>query len=111
MTDRVTITKAEENAVIALLKVCFVIVIFFVVAAVADINPLEEYGWFSGCSHGLLAIPNWVMSWFSDTVIIKAPLCTSAYIVSWWIGLIFAIINSLVFLIKIIASILILNVK
>lgn len=106
------VTKVEENALINLVSVCMTIIVCFVVAAtICKIKPLEEYGWFQGAMHGLLAIPNWLMSLFSNSVLIKAPIHTSAYNVSWWIGLIIAIINCIVYMIKCIACFIILKAK
>ena len=40
--------------------------------------------------HGMFAIPNWVVSWFTDDVYCKAPNSTTAYSVWWWISFVLA---------------------
>jgi hypothetical protein len=78
----------------------------FVLAAIFDIQVLKDYGWFAGLFPGAWAPAYWIMSWFSDAVIVKAPLHTTAYGVWWWIGLIggvfqwISIIFSLIFNVK-----------
>lgn len=59
-----------------------------------DIDPNEEYGWFSGIWHGLFFIANWIRSWFWD-VLYKAENYTTAYNVFFWI---FSILSVLGFL-------------
>jgi len=60
-------------------------VIMFVLAWVFDIVPDKEYGWFAGLFHGGWIVPNYIFSWFTDTLT-KAPIHTKAYNVCWWIG-------------------------
>ena len=62
--------------------------IVFALAAIFDIQQPKEYGWFAGIFHGAWSPAYWVMSWFSDAVIVKAPNHTTAYGVWWWIGLV-----------------------
>ena len=63
----------------------------FVLAIIFDINPLKEYGWFGGLVHGGWSPANWIMSLFSDTILVKAPIYTNAYKVWWWIGLVLGV--------------------
>ena len=60
----------------------------FLIAWIFDINPSKEYGWFAGFFHGVWVPVNWIMSWFSDAVLVKAPVHTTAYGVFWWIGIV-----------------------
>ena len=79
----------EENAVAKLVGNFVGLGVVFVIAIIFDINPLKEYGWFGGLCHGGWTPWNWIMSWFSDSILVKAPLHTNAYNVCWWIGLVF----------------------
>lgn len=49
------------------------------------INPEMEYGWLMGAVHGLLLVPNCLISIFDPSWLIKAPLHTSGYNIDWWI--------------------------
>ena len=49
------------------------------------INPEAEYGWFMGAVHGLLLVPNWLISLFDSSWLIKAPLHTRIYNIDWWV--------------------------
>ena len=60
----------------------------FVLAIIFDISPTKEYGWFAGGFHGVWAPAYWIMSWFSDNVLVKAPIHTTAYNIFWWVGVI-----------------------
>lgn len=60
----------------------------FVLAIIFDIDSSKEYGWFLGFFHGGWAPANWIMSWFNDSILVKAPIHTNAYNVFWWIGLV-----------------------
>lgn len=59
--------------------------ICFGLAWVLRINPAQEYGWFMGMVHGLLLVPNWFISIFDSTWLVKAPLHTSVYNIDWWV--------------------------
>lgn len=50
-----------------------------------EINPETEYGWFMGIVHGLLLVPNWVISLFDASWLMKAPLHTQMYNIDWWV--------------------------
>ena len=63
--------------------------VVFLSVIIFDINPSKEYGWFAGGFHGAWLPAYWVMSWFSDSVLLKAPVHTSAYNVFWWMGVLF----------------------
>ena len=67
--------------------------LFFFFAWLLSIEPLKEYGWFLGGVHGVLAPFNWVISWFSDTWFVQAPFHTTAYMIFWWISMIFMTIR------------------
>lgn len=57
-----------------------------------DSNPDIVYTWYSGIWHGLFFFPNWVLSWFTDTIC-KAEVYTVAYNIFHWI---FSIISTLI---------------
>lgn len=59
-----------------------------VLALVFDINPAKEYGWFMGSLHGAWLPANWILSFFNESVLLKAPLHTNAYNTWWWIGVV-----------------------
>lgn len=89
MNEQKMKTKAE--AVGSIIGILFGMGIGFVIAVIFDINPAKEYGWFAGFFHGCWLPINWIMSWFSDSVLIKAPLHTTAYNVWWWINAVFGV--------------------
>jgi ABC-type antimicrobial peptide transport system permease subunit len=49
-----------------------------------DIDPYQEYSWYSGIWHGMFFIANWIRSWFGDALY-KAESYTTAYNVFYWI--------------------------
>ncbi len=49
------------------------------------IDPQTDYGCFMGGVHGLLLVPNWLLSIFNHEWMIKAQLHTSAYNIAWWV--------------------------
>ena len=49
------------------------------------IDPAQEYGWWMGIVHGLLLVPNWLISLFDSTWLVKAPLHTQMYNIDWWV--------------------------
>ena len=65
-----------------------------------NIEPVEEYTWYSGIWHGLFFVVNLVRSWFTDALY-KAEYYTTAYNVFYWI---FSIISVIVFIIDGISS-------
>ena len=78
----------------------------FILANLFSIEPQKVYGWFAGLWHGVWAIPNYLMSLFIDRpYFVKAPLHTSAYIVCWWIFLIWSVLFYLNFIFRIIGII------
>ena len=81
------LTRKEDVVARIIGNVVGLVVVFFVVV-IFDIDPLKEYGWFGGFFHGGWAPWNWIMSWFSDSVLVKAPVHTNAYNVFWWIGVV-----------------------
>lgn len=97
--------KTKAETVGAIIGTLLVIGLYFVLAAIFDINPAKEYGWFAGGFHGGWAPAYWIMSWFSDSLLVKAPLHTTAYNVWWWIGVISAGWLWIKMLLNIIASI------
>ncbi len=49
------------------------------------IDPGQEYGWWMGIVHGILLVPNWLISLFDSTWLVKAPLHTQMYNIDWWV--------------------------
>lgn len=49
-----------------------------------NIDPTENYTWFSGWWHGVCVLPNYVLSLFTGDTLIKAENYTTAYNVFWW---------------------------
>ena len=49
------------------------------------IDPAQEYGWWMGIVHGLLLVPNWLISLVDSTWLVKAPLHTQMYNIDWWV--------------------------
>ena len=77
-----------NNPKAALIGNLVAIGIMFVMAIIFDIEPQKEYGWFGGWYQGFWVPVNWIMSWFNDSILVKAPIHTNAYNVFWWFGLI-----------------------
>jgi hypothetical protein len=44
------------------------------------------YGLMTGGFHGALLIPNWIISLFDSTRIIKATDCSTTYTIAWWVS-------------------------
>ncbi len=80
--------EQKANAVGFLFGNLFALGIAFALAAIFDINSAKEYGWFMGSLHGAWLPANWILSWFNDSVLLKAPLHTNAYTTWWWIGVV-----------------------
>lgn len=59
-----------------------------------DIDPYEEYTWYSGIWHGLFFVVNFVRSWFTDALY-KAEIYTTAYNVFYWIFSVLAVLGFL----------------
>lgn len=57
-----------------------------------EIRPETDYGWFMGAVHGVLLVPNWIISLFDSSWLIKATQYTSTYNVMWWV---FGVLNIL----------------
>ncbi len=68
-----------------LLQLLVGIAICIGVALLLRINPQAEYGWLMGSVHGLLLVPNCIISVFDPSWLIKAPLHTSGYNICWWV--------------------------
>lgn len=49
------------------------------------IEPEQSYGWFMGLIHGGLLIPNWILSFFMEDWLVKAPIHSVMYTIDWWI--------------------------
>lgn len=58
------------------------------ISALFLIDPLKEYGWWGGCWQGVLFVPHWILSWFKEDVLLRAPLRTTAYNIFFWMMLI-----------------------
>lgn len=102
MNEQKMKTKAE--AVGAIIGILLTIGLVFGLAVIFDINPAKEYGWFAGGFHGCWLPANWIMSWFSDSVLLKAPLHTTAYNVWWWIGVVIGVWSWIKMILMIIAN-------
>lgn len=89
MDEKQMQTRAE--AVGAIIGNILTLIVVFVLAVIFDINPSKEYGWFAGGFHGCWLPANWIMSWFGDSVLMKAPIHTTAYNVFWWIGVVLGV--------------------
>lgn len=53
-----------------------------------SIDPERTYTWYSGIWHGIFWFPNLIMSLFSNSIYAKAPHCTTAYIVFYFVTII-----------------------
>lgn len=71
------------------------VAIFFGLALLFPIVADQFYGWFGGLFHGFLVIPNWIISWFADGHLLRAPLCSGAYNIWWLAGAVLGIISSM----------------
>ena len=82
------------NILLAVGKYAFYFGIFLVFCILTTnicyINPAIKYNWYSGIWHAFSALPNWVVSWFSDDIYCKAPNSTVAYSIWWWIIIVFS---------------------
>lgn len=78
----------EQKATVAGQAIGYFIGMGFIIALalIFDINPTKEYGWFAGCLHGAWIPANWIISFFKEGTLLKAPLHTNAYNTWWWIG-------------------------
>lgn len=61
------------------------------------IDPEKTYTWYSGIWHGIFWFPNIVMSLFSDSIYAKAPHCTTAYTVFYFVTIIASSVISSIF--------------
>lgn len=64
------------------------------------ISPDKVYGWWGGIWQGLLIVPNLVISIFKSGWHIIAPQHTTAYMVWYWISIIWVIIFGITTIIK-----------
>ena len=55
------------------------------IAVLLRIDPQVEYGWFMGAVHGFLLVPNFIVSIFDGSWLIKAPIHTQMYNIDWWV--------------------------
>lgn len=78
-----------------LLQFIIGLAICFGVAFWLRIDPADSYGWFMGIIHGLLLVPNWLISLFDHSWLVKADNYTQMYNIDWWV---FGIINILYWL-------------
>ena len=72
-------------------------IIYFGLALLFPIVVDKVYGWFGGLFHGAFLIPNWVISWFANGHLLKAPLYSGAYNVCWWVGVVLSINSYLIY--------------
>ena len=61
------------------------IAICVAIAVLLRIDPGVEYGWFMGAVHGFLLVPNFIVSIFDGSWLIKAPIHTQMYNIDWWV--------------------------
>ena len=71
------------------------VIIAFGLALLFPIVVDKAYGWFGGLFHGAFLIPNWIISWFTDGHLLRAPLCSGAYNIWWLAGAVLGIISSI----------------
>lgn len=88
------------GAVIGLAIAFFLIKTWF---SEIDIN--NEYGLAKGFLHGGWAPFKWILSFFQEGIILKAPLHTGAYTFFWWFSFICAIYIIFIVFLRIIISI------
>ena len=50
-----------------------------------NIDPYKCYNWYAGIRHGMFIVPNFIRYLFDHSVCVKAPCCTTAYNVLYWI--------------------------
>lgn len=60
-----------------------------------DIHPAEHYEWLSGIWHGIMFVPNWLRTFFDDSVLYKAADYSAGYNISWWIFCIVSCLGTL----------------
>lgn len=53
-------------------------------AALLRIDAGADYGWFMGAVQGLLLVPNWLISLFDPSWLVKAPQTHGLYNGAWW---------------------------
>lgn len=53
-----------------------------------DVQADIEYTWYSGIWHGLFLIPNLILSFLFDGILVKAEISTSGYTFFWWVTVI-----------------------
>jgi hypothetical protein len=80
-----------------LISFASIIVFNFLLAFFLHIDPKIEYGWSYGDSHGALAISRFFISLFKEGCLIKAPLHTIGYSISWWVAFIFSLLFAIGF--------------
>ncbi|MBQ8702832.1 MAG: hypothetical protein IJ524_00465 [Bacteroidales bacterium] len=68
-------------------------IVFLVLCLLFPMHADHQYGWFMGIVHGLVWLPNWILSWFSSSYFVKAPLHTGAYNFFWWLNFILSLIG------------------
>ena len=70
-----------------------VVVMCFIGWLLCDIEPYEEYSWYSGIWHGLFLPVNFIRSLIFDDVLYQAVRHTTAYSVFYWIFGVFSILS------------------
>lgn len=63
--------------------------------AIFSIDPTKEYSWLGGMFHGGWVVGNWILSFFMDDHLVKAPIHTTSYNIFWWIGCVFVSLSCL----------------
>jgi len=83
------------NVILKLLKAAAILIVVtligcFIANKWCHISPSVEYDWYMGIWHGIFIVPNWAMSLVLDKhILCQAPHHTAAYMIWWWILLIF----------------------
>ena len=62
-------------------------------------TPGEHYegglwGWWTGCCHGGLMVPNWIWSLYDETRLFKASSSSTWYDVCWWVAMVASLLSN-----------------
>ena len=59
-----------------------------IIAAIFQIDPTKEYGWYGGFWHSSLFVAHWILSWFDNDILLRAVYRTTAYNIFFWPGIV-----------------------
>lgn len=83
--------------ILKLIAICIIEALYLLTAWWwLPIRAEQSYGWAGGLLHGVLFLPNYIWSLVVEGHLWRAPLCTDAYMVWWWIGTVAGIIIFLI---------------